>query len=58
LLFSCALGYFIRHIQENQEWLELNRIHQLLVYAEDVNVMERKMNIMKKNRSSSKARET
>jgi hypothetical protein len=37
LLFSYALKYAIRKVKENQVWVKLNGIHQLLLY--DVNLL-------------------
>ena len=39
LLFNFALVYAIKRFQVNQDGLKLNGTHQLLAYADDVNVM-------------------
>jgi hypothetical protein len=39
LLFHLGLEYVIRRGQANQEALKLNGTHQLVVYADDVNIL-------------------
>jgi hypothetical protein len=52
LLFNFALEYAIRKDQDNQVGLRLNGAHQLLAYADNVNLLRDNIDIIKKNTES------
>jgi len=49
LLFNFALEYAIRRVQVNRNGLKLNGVHQLWIFADDVNVVGGSIHIIKKN---------
>jgi len=49
LLFNFALEYAIRRFQVNQDDLKLNGTHQLLAYADDVNILGGSVDTVMKN---------
>jgi sorting nexin-29 len=49
LLFNFALEYAIKIVQVNQDGLKLNGTHQLLAYADDVNILGGRVHTVKEN---------
>jgi hypothetical protein len=49
LLFNFAVEYVIRRVQVNQDGLKLNGTHQLLVYANDFNLLGGSIHTIKEN---------
>ena len=49
LLFNFALEHVIRRVQVNEDVLKLNGTHQLLVYADDFNILGGSEQTIKEN---------
>jgi len=49
MLLNFALEYVIRRVQVNQDDLKLSGTHQLLTYADDVNILGGSIHILKEN---------
>ena len=49
MLFNFALEYAIRRVQVNQDGSKLNGTHQLLAYADDVNILGGIIHTLKEN---------
>ena len=48
MLFNFASAYAVRRVQVKQDSLKLNGTQQLLVYADDVNILEGSVHIIRK----------
>jgi hypothetical protein len=49
LLFNFALEYTIKRVPVNQDGLKLNGTHQLLAFADDVNILGGSVHTVKEN---------
>ena len=49
MLFNFSLEYAIRGVQVNRDGLKLNGTHQLLAYADDVNILGGSIHTLKEN---------
>ena len=47
MLFNFALEYAIRRVQVNQDGLKLNGTHQLLAYADLINILGESIHTVK-----------
>jgi len=54
LFFNFALDYAIKRVQVNQDCLKLKGTHQLLVYADDVNIFGGSVCTIKKHSTISR----
>jgi hypothetical protein len=50
--FKLSFEYAFRKVQENQVGLKLNGTHQLLIYADDVNILGDNIDTTKKNKET------
>jgi hypothetical protein len=50
-VFNFALEYAIKKVHENQMGLRWNGAHQLMIYADDVNILGDNIYTVKKNRN-------
>jgi len=53
ILWSVVLEYTIRRVQVNQKCVKLNGTHQVMVYADDVNILGGSVQTVKKNTEAS-----
>jgi len=49
MMFNFALEYAIRRVQVNQDGLKLNGTHQVLAYADDVNILGGSIHTLQEN---------
>ena len=49
LLFNSTLEYSIRRVQVNQDCLKLNGTNELLVYADEINILGGSIHSVKEN---------